>query len=278
MGLAVVVGALNQQGRDPQVSDLPEGKARDALALIESLLPVNHWAIKGNVDVALGHYEKEVLVLSFTEKIKEKAREASENPKVVIAANRAKKAAAIEAGKALLSAIGLNLDEVVGNVGEYFGLDLPELELNQKMEDMKADTVAPLTDDEMGELARAMPAFKNTALARMAVATANTRVPVKFYWSGQGLASAKLTYWRWTRGNHHAGAAQTVELAMKPENLNKKGLAEFEAIVPLSVGRWAYFWDISGECYYDMGKPAPKDDALGHYQVLEVTCIEPIYD
>ncbi len=278
LGLAVVIEALNRRGRDPQISDLPEGKARDVLGLIESLLPVNHWEIKGKLDVALGHYEKDVRVLSFGEKVKETAREAGKNPNVVIAANRAKKAAAIEAGKASLDALGINLDEVVGDVAKFFGLDPPEAELNQKMEDMKADTVAPLTDEEMGALDRAMPAFKNTAVARMAVATANTRVPVKFYWSGQGLASAKLTYWRWESGNHHAGRAQTVDLLLKPENVKKKGLAEFEAVVPLGVGRWAYFWEANGERYYDMGKLAPKDDGLGYYQVLEVTCIEPIYD
>jgi len=262
---------------DPQVADLPDGKLKDVLVQVESLLPVNEWEIVGSVSFPRGKYEKDELVLSGMEKTLNAADAKLSEPATQIAMARAKKKAAVEGLKYAISQLGIDLDALFGNVMELFGVDLPQTDLNAKIADMECDVFEPLSDDELALLETGTTEFKSTAIARFCIATENTKVPVKFEWKGP-LENGKVPVWRFDKNKHRVNLDKPMEVALTPKAAKKDGekapVNHFEGTLKLSPGRYAYVWEVDGKTYFEQGSATPEGDNAC-YKIFEVAAIKP---
>jgi len=264
-----------EAGNDPQIADLPDGKFKEALVLLEASLPVNKWAIEPHVTVMRGKWVDNQRELGAGEKIAEAAAKKLAEPETQIAIARAKKKAAVEGIKFAFNQLGIDLDAIFGDIFELFGVEPPKLDLDNMIEDMKCDVFAPLSEDEKKLLETGSAEFKSTAIARFCIATANTKVPVKFEWSGPAEKLA-VRVWKWSESNS-APEPQLHELAPFK---NKEGVVvpeKFEATVQLAPGRWAFQWEVDGQTFFSHGNPVPADKKDSSFKVLEVTAIKPIF-
>jgi len=262
-------------GNDPQIGDLPEGKFKDALVLLEGSLPVNKWAIDADVNVSRGKYEGDERILTGTEKFAEAAAKKMAEPKTQIALARAKKKIQIEAMKAAFNQLGIDLDAILGDVFSIFGVDPPELELNAKIADMECDVFEPLSEEEQKLLETGTPEFKSTAIARYCVATDNTKVPVRFEWRGPS-EKAAVRVWKWSEAKKQSQPI-VAELVSKKDKKGEVVPNTWETTLQLSPGRWAFQWEVDGNVFYSFGNPVPADKKDNSYKVLEVKAIKPIF-
>jgi len=262
-------------GNDPQLSDLPDGKFKDALVLLEGALPVNKWAVEPSVKVQRGKYEGDERIMSSMEKFAEEADKKMSEPAMQIAAARLKKKVAVEAIKAAFNQLGISLDEILGNIFELFGVDPPQLDLDAKIEDMKCDILEPLSEDEKAQLETGTAEFKSTALARYCVATDNTRVPIRFEWRGPA-EKAAVRFWKWSE-KVKASAPQVSEFVPVKNDKGEVVPNKFETTVQLSPGRWAYQFEVDGAVFWDFGAPVPVEKKDNSYRVMEVLAVKPIF-
>jgi len=141
---------------------------------------------------------------------------------------------------------------------------------------MKCDPFAPLTEDEKKLLETGTAEFQSTAIARFCLATANTRVPVKFEWGGPAEKIA-VRVWKWSESAK--SGAEPVVHELSPAK-NKEGVVvpeKYEATVQLAPGRWAFQWEVDGQTFFSHGSPVPADQKDSSYKVLEVKAIKPIF-
>jgi hypothetical protein len=300
---------------DPQISMLPDGRVKDALAKLEDLLPVNQFEIKPSVEVMLGKYVENKLELSGGEKMKLEMRKKTRDPRFIIASKRLAKKAAVEAGKAALSQLGISLDAILGDVLGIFGIDVPEGELDAKVADYNVDVFEPLSEDEMKSLEQASYEFKSTAVARFCLATQKTRVPLWVEWNAQA-ENCRFRWWRFQGEGVAVPADQINEVvlqAKKPrpkpakeeeseqkeltaEEAEKKKKKEEEeakkeaekpligkeALVEFPPGRIAFQWIVDDAVYFDFGDVAPAKpadaNAAAFFKVMEVKVVDPIIE
>lgn len=265
-----------EAGNDPQIGDLPDGKFKDALVLLEGALPVNKFAIEPSINIQRGKYEGDERILTGLEKAAETASKKLAEPKSQIAIARAKKKIAVEAMKAAFNQLGIDLDAILGDIFGIFGVDPPELELNAKIADMECDIFEPLSEEENALLETGTAEFKSTAIARYCVATDNTRVPVYFTWGGP-VEKAAVRLWKWSEQKKRSEPIVTELTAIKDKKTGEPVPNRWEATVQLSPGRWAIQWEVDGKVYFESGAPVPEDKKESSYKILEVNVVKPIF-
>jgi len=187
------------------------------------------------------------------------------------------KRAAIEAAKALISQIGIGIEDLLDELMDEVGIDGLALDLDTKLDNLEegddeADIQAMIEEtqekaEEKAQEAQEKQAEENLPANLIANSSKRPRVaegikiPVQFSWAEvAGGTNITCVYWKWNK----ADKQKTVTLTKKtaPPDTDKKATKEFipgyEGFACLAPGKYRYRWVIDGKGYY---KPTrPTDD------------------